>query len=226
MWSEDRKILLNSLGPLYNILKKNKRGTRQMKTLLLTGFEPFLEFPINPTEKIVKELDGACIGGYQIKGLLLPVDYQEAGVRILDEIKEQNPDAVLSLGLAAGRSTITPERIAINCRDGAPDNNGVVLNDAAIIEDGPDGYFSTLPIRKFVDALHENGFPARISNSAGTYLCNNVMYVVLHESKDRPAGFVHIPASHELVLDGKKELPSWSHYDLLEAVKVMIRTIE
>jgi pyroglutamyl-peptidase len=197
-----------------------------MKTLLLTGFEPFLEFPINPTEKIVKELDGACIGGYQIKGLLLPVNYREAGERILEEIKKQEPDAVLSLGLAAGRSTITPERIAINCRDGAPDNNGVVLNDASIIEDGPDGYFSTLPIRQFVNKLNESGFPAKISNSAGTYLCNNVMYVVLHEVKDRPAGFVHIPASHELVLHGKKEMPSWSDRDLLEAVKIMIGSLE
>ncbi|MEH7300019.1 pyroglutamyl-peptidase I [Neobacillus drentensis] len=197
-----------------------------MKTLLLTGFEPFLEFPINPTEKIVKELDGACIGGYQIKGLLLPVDYREAGERILEEIKKQEPDAVLSLGLAAGRSTITPERIAINCRDGAPDNNGVVLNDASIIEDGPDGYFSTLPIRQFVNKLNESGYPAKISNTAGTYLCNNVMYVVLHEVKDRPVGFVHIPASHELVLSGKKEMPSWSDRDLLEAVKVMIGTLE
>ncbi|MGG3560676.1 pyroglutamyl-peptidase I [Neobacillus rhizosphaerae] len=197
-----------------------------MKTLLLTGFEPFLEFPINPTEKIVKELDGFCIGNYQIKGLMLPVDYRKAGERILEEIKKQEPDAVLSLGLAAGRSTITPERIAINCRDGAPDNNGVVLNDASIIEDGPDGYFSTLPIRQFVNKLNESGFPAKISNSAGTYLCNNVMYVVLHEVKDRPVGFVHIPASHELVIHGKKELPSWSDRDLLEAVKVMIGTLE
>ncbi|WML58481.1 pyroglutamyl-peptidase I [Neobacillus sp. PS2-9] len=197
-----------------------------MKTLLLTGFEPFLEFPINPTEKIVKELDGACIGGYQIKGLLLPVEYREAGERILEEIKKQEPGAVLSLGLAAGRSTITPERIAINCRDGAPDNNGVVLNDASIIEDGPDGYFSTLPIRQFVNKLNESGYPAKISNTAGTYLCNNVMYVVLHEVKDRPVGFVHIPASHELVLSGKKEMPSWSDRDLLEAVKVMIGTLE
>jgi pyroglutamyl-peptidase len=197
-----------------------------MKTLLLTGFEPFLEYPINPTEKIVKELDGACISGYQIKGLLLPVNYREAGERILEEIKKQEPVAVLSLGLAAGRSTITPERIAINCRDGAPDNNGVVLNNASIIEDGPDGYFSTLPIRQFVNKLNESGFPAKISNSAGTYLCNNVMYVVLHAVKDRPAGFVHIPASHELVLHGKKEMPSWSDRDLLEAVKIMIGSLE
>jgi len=195
-----------------------------MKTLLLTGFEPFLEFPINPTEKIVKQLDGALIGNYQIRGLLLPVKYEAASELILAAIDRNEPDAVLSLGLAAGRMSITPERIAINCRDGAPDNNGVALQDASIAEEGPAGYFSKLPIRKFVNALNENGFPAKISDTAGTYLCNNIMYVVLNRMKGReiPAGFVHIPASHELAIHKKKEMPSWSDRDLLDAVKVMI----
>ncbi|MGG3469513.1 pyroglutamyl-peptidase I [Neobacillus pocheonensis] len=197
-----------------------------MKTLLLTGFEPFLDFPINPTEKIVNELDGTVIAGFVVKGLLLPVEYESAGNRMLETIKQINPDAVLSLGLAAGRAVITPERVAINCRDGEPDNNGVVLQDAPIIEDGPTGYFSTLPIRKFVNMLNERGLPAKISNTAGTYLCNNIMYLLLHELKERPTGFVHIPASHELVLYGKKEMPSWSQRDLLEAVKVMIEALD
>jgi pyroglutamyl-peptidase len=203
-----------------------------MKTLLLTGFEPFLEFPINPTEKIVSELDGTTVGDFTIKGLLLPVKYEAAGKCIFEAIKELQPDAVLSLGLAAGRASITPERIAINCRDGAPDNNGVVLEDAPIVEDGPAGYFSKLPIRKFVEALAAQGYPASISNTAGTYLCNNVMYVVLHElgaatgdRQDIPAGFVHIPASHELAAASKKEIPSWSQRDLTEAVKIMIATM-
>ncbi|WP_251552305.1 pyroglutamyl-peptidase I [Neobacillus muris] len=199
-----------------------------MKTLLLTGFEPFLEFPINPTEQIVKQLDGLTVGEYQIKGLLLPVTYEEAGQRVLDAIKQVHPDAVISLGLAGGRASITPERIAINCRDGAPDNNGVVLNDAPIYEDGPDGYFSKLPIRKFVETLKDNGYPAEISNTAGTYLCNNVMYTALHALKDQsiPAGFVHIPASHELAVKQKKTSPSWSSHDLLEAVKLMIHVLD
>ncbi|GHH98748.1 pyroglutamyl-peptidase I [Neobacillus kokaensis] len=201
-----------------------------MKTLLLTGFEPFLEFPINPTEKIVKELDGTQIGGYQIIGQLLPVTYEEAGERVLAAIQQTEPDAVISLGLAAGRAQITPERIAINCRDaaGAPDNNGVVLEDAPIMEDGPDGYFSTLPIRKFVNVLNDKGYPAKISNTAGTYLCNNIMYVVQHELREKaiPAGFVHIPASHELAVKGKKDIPSWSQQDLLEAVKIIISGLD
>ncbi|WP_316570523.1 pyroglutamyl-peptidase I [Neobacillus sp. YIM B06451] len=197
-----------------------------MKKLLLTGFEPFLSFPINPTEKIVTALDGQEISGYQITGLLLPVDYNSSAGRLLEKMRAEEPDAVISLGLAAGRSSITPERLAINCRDGAADNNGVVLEDAPIIEGGPDGYFSTLPIRRMVNTLKESGFPAEISNTAGTYLCNNVMYAVLHElaeaGKKVPAGFVHIPASHELAVAGKKTMPSWSDRDLLEAVKVLI----
>jgi pyroglutamyl-peptidase len=198
--------------------------------MLLTGFEPFLGFQINPTEKIVSALSGQSIGNNKIFGLLLPVDYSLSSKIILEKIKELNPDVVVSLGLAAGRNSITPERIAINCRDGAADNNGVVLEDAPIIEDGPDGYFSSLPIRSMVHTLKEKGYPAEISNTAGTYLCNNVMYSVLHElslaGKQIPAGFIHIPASHELVVAGKKTMPSWSDSDLLEAVKVAISVIE
>lgn len=123
--------------------------------------------------------------------MLLPVEYESAGNTISAAIKQTNPDAVLSLGLAAGRAARAG---GINCRDGAPDNNGVVLQDTPIIEDGPTGYFSTLPIRKFVDMLNERGLPAKISNTAGTYLCNHIMYLLLHELKERPAGFVHIPA--------------------------------
>jgi pyroglutamyl-peptidase len=132
---------------------------------------------------------------------------------------------VLSLGLAGGRNCITPERIAINCADGGPDNNGVTLEDAPVVEDGPDGYFSRLPIRAFVNALNEQGYPAKISDTAGTYLCNNIMYTVLHAT-DLPAGFVHVPASHALAAKNKSNMPSWSDSDLLEAVKLMIETLE
>ncbi|MHC0036487.1 pyroglutamyl-peptidase I [Pseudoneobacillus sp. C159] len=198
-----------------------------MKKLLLTGFEPFLGFPINPTEAIVNALDGQEIGGFQVTGLLLPVDYEKAGPKILAAIEELGPDAVVSLGLAAGRAAITPERIAINCRDGEADNTGVALEDAPIVEDGPDGYFSTLPIRKMVNVLNESGYPARISNTAGTYLCNNIMYTVLHAVDGKiPAGFIHIPASHGLAAVSKKEMASWSERDLTEAVAKIIETIE
>ena len=200
-----------------------------MKTLLLTGFEPFLDFPINPSADIVNELDGEEINGYKIVGKLLPVDFQETAPTVFGYIDEVNPDVVISLGLAGGRNRITPERIAINCNDGARDNNGVTPEDQPIAEDGPDGYFSMLPIRKFVRVLEENGYPAEISNTAGTYLCNNVMYSVLNkiqtEKRDCISGFIHIPASHKLAL-GKPNLPSWSHKDLVDAVTLMISSLD
>lgn len=197
---------------------------------MLTGFEPFLGMPINPTERIVTSLDGETIGAYQIKSVLLPVDFEKAPVALLEAFQEINPDAVVSLGLAAGRDAITPERIAINIRDGAPDNSGVVLEDAPINQEGQAGYFSKLPIRKIVNTLKQNGFPANISNSAGTYLCNNVMYTMLHhiekENLQIPAGFIHVPSSHDLVVEGKKRMPSWSQRDLEEAIKIALQCLD
>ncbi len=197
-----------------------------MKTLLLTGFEPFLQFKINPTDEIVKSLNGETIGDYEIIGVTLPVDYAESEQQILQHIERVKPEVVVSLGLAAGRFKITPERIAINVKDGAADNKGVTLQDQLIDAQGNDAYFSKLPIRAMVNHLKENGYPAEISNSAGTYLCNNVMYAVLHKYKDThlQAGFIHIPASHELtILDGK--YPSWSLTDLIRSIELCIETL-
>lgn len=200
-----------------------------MKKLLLTGFVPFLDFPVNPTEEIVKSLDGETINGYQIISKILPVDFQQSEKEIIQHYEEIKPDAVVSLGLAGGRQHITPERIAINCKDGAPDNNGVICEDEPISNDGPAGYFSTLPIRAMVNSLKEHGYPAKISNTAGTYLCNNVMYAVLQkiekEQTPIPAGFIHIPASHELAIQLKNS-PSWSQRDLTEAIRICLRTLK
>lgn len=199
-----------------------------MKTLLLTGFEPFLNFPINPTENIVKELDGQTIGEYKIIGKILPVDFQSAGDLLIQFYQEINPNAVVSLGLAGGRFKITPERIAINCNDGAADNKGNKFIGKKIDGKGPDGLFSTLPVQAIVDHLNENKFPAEVSNSAGTYLCNNVMYQMLNELKKKeisiPSGFIHIPASHELAVL-QKNLPSWSQSDLTNAIKLALEVI-
>ncbi|PEJ59227.1 peptidase C15 [Bacillus sp. AFS002410] len=199
-----------------------------MNTLLLTGFEPFLNFSINPTEEIVKELDGQVIGSFKIIGKVLPVDFKNAGNELLNLFDTYNPSAVVSLGLAGGRSKITPERIAINCNDGAADNKGNKFVGAKIDLEGPDGLFSTLPIQKIVDVLNEHHLPAEISNSAGAYLCNNVMYQMLNElqklRKQIPSGFIHIPASHELAVIDQK-LPSWSQRDLTDAIKLAIEVI-
>ncbi|SHF90088.1 pyroglutamyl-peptidase I [Ornithinibacillus halophilus] len=198
-----------------------------MKKLLLTGFEPFLEFPINPTTEIATSLNGETINDYEIIGEVLSVDFQKSGKQLLNLIEKHNPDAVISLGLAGGRNCITPERIAINCNDGPVDNRGHKPNGEKIVEDGDDGYFSTLPINKMVDALKEASLPAKISNTAGAYLCNNVMYHGLYYNKknnlDRPSGFIHIPASHKLAVE--KNMPSWSQEDLEKAIKVCINCL-
>ena len=199
-----------------------------MKTLLLTGFEPFLNFTVNPTMQIVEELHGTTIGDYTIHSEVLTVDFQSSGEQLLTHIEALQPDAVLSLGLAGGRYKMTPERIAINVKDGEPDNNGHKPVDEMIQAQGQDGYMSTLPVRAMVDRLLAEGLPAELSNSAGTYLCNNVMYEGLHyAATQRPAmksGFLHIPASHELAIQHGR-IPSWSHEDLKKGVALCIEVL-
>src|SRR5690606_1641495 len=199
-----------------------------MKTLLLTGFEPFLTFSINPTEQIVKELDGLVIGDYKINSTVLPVDFEKAGVELLELITEVKPNAIISLGLAGGRFKVTPERIAININDGEKDNKGNIRMDEPIEANGEAAYMSTLPIRKMVDSLISSGLPAEISNTAGTYLCNHVMYTTLHYAATNkltiPAGFIPIPASHALAIEHGK-VPSWSHENLKRAVTLCVKTL-
>lgn len=196
--------------------------------ILLTGFEAFLGMKSNPTEVIVRSLDGETINGNKIIGKVLPVDFKETSSIILEHIDKYQPSVVISLGLAAGRNRITPERIAINCMDGEPDNSGNQYDGQRILEDAPDAYFSTLPIKKMTAKLLEHNLPAKISNTAGTYLCNQTMYTVRHHIEtnnlDMISGFIHIPAHHELALTNPK-LPSWSVKDLEEAVRVIIGEI-
>ncbi|MCH4824729.1 MAG: pyroglutamyl-peptidase I [Planococcus sp. (in: firmicutes)] len=200
-----------------------------MRKLLLTGFEPFLDYTVNPTMKIVEALDGKTIGNYQVVGKIMPVDFNSSGEFLLKFIKEENPDAVISLGLAAGRYKITPERIALNVKDGDVDNEGNKPIDEPIRQEGDAAYMSTLPVRKMVDHLIAKGLPADISNTAGAYLCNNVMYEGLHYAKyNKPTlktGFIHIPASHELAIQHGR-IPSWSHEDLVKGIQICIEVLD
>jgi pyroglutamyl-peptidase len=199
-----------------------------MKTLLLTGFEPFLKFTVNPTMKIARELHGEIIGNYKIHSEILPVDFASSGSKLLTHIEKIKPDAVISLGLAGGRYKITPERIAINVKDGDADNEGNMPKDEVILKEGDDGYFSTLPIREMVNRLQASGLPAAISNTAGTYLCNNVMYMALYYAHEfqpnMQCGFIHIPASHELAIQ-HGGIPSWSHEDLKKGISICVEAL-
>lgn len=194
-----------------------------MKKLFLTGFEPFLDYHVNPTWDIAEKLNGTVIGEYTIVSKGLKVDFKQGIEQFKQALENIKPDMIISLGIAAGRHKITPERIAINVRDGVKDNQGYIPTDEYIDEDGPDGYFTKLPIRKMVERLQKEGYPAEISNTAGTYLCNNVMYEGLkYASKHNiKSGFIHIPMNFELSCKHGK-YPGWSDQDLLSAVKICI----
>ncbi|MEG0471118.1 MAG: pyroglutamyl-peptidase I [Solibacillus sp.] len=195
-----------------------------MKKILLTGFEPFLSNPINPTMEIVKALHEKVFSGYQVEGRILSVDFEKSPPQFLKYVEEVQPSIIISLGLAAGRTKITPERIAINIKDGDPDNAGVTLVDEPIHAGGDAAYFSTLPIRAMVNRLNEASFPAAISDTAGTYLCNNIMYEGLLYARKQPnvkAGFIHIPASFELAIANGK-LPGWGQRDLQASIELCI----
>jgi pyroglutamyl-peptidase len=162
-----------------------------MTKVLLTGFEPFGKATSNPSGEIVKQ-----ISGDNIVTAILPVAYAQSGERLLQLIAEHNPDVVICLGQAEGRTQITPEKVAINLDDARlADNEGVLRNDVKIIESGPDAYFSTLPLNEIVEAIKARGVPAAVSLSAGAFLCNHVFYVAQNKfagTKVR-SGFVHVP---------------------------------
>ncbi|WP_016991915.1 pyroglutamyl-peptidase I [Lysinibacillus boronitolerans] len=195
-----------------------------MTKILVTGFEPFLDFKINPTMQIVEALNGKKIDSYDIVGRILSVDFQQSAEQLKQHIEEVKPQIIISLGLAGGRFKVTPERIAINVKDGEPDNNGYTPVDESIYEEGEDAYLTNLPIRSMVNRLQAEGYPAEISNTAGTYLCNNIMYEGLayaQQHKGVRAGFIHIPASFELAIQHGK-IPGWNIGDLIAAVKLCI----
>ena len=162
-----------------------------MTTVLLTGFEPFGTATSNPSGEIVKQ-----ISGDNIVTAILPVAYTQSAERLLALIAEYNPDVVICLGQAEGRTQITPEKVAINLDDARlADNEGVLRNDMKIIKNGPDAYFSTLPVNEIVEAIKDKGVPATVSLSAGAFLCNHVFYVAQDKfagTKVR-SGFVHVP---------------------------------
>jgi len=195
-----------------------------MTKILLTGFVPFLDYKINPTMQIVEALCGKEMDGYEIVGRILSVDFQQSAGQLKQYIDEVKPQIIISLGLAGGRYKITPERIAINVKDGEPDNNGYTPVDESIYENGADAYLTNLPIRNMVNRLQKEGFPTEISNTAGTYLCNNIMYEGLVYAKQNEgvrAGFIHIPASFDLAIQHGK-IPGWNIQDLITCIKLCI----
>ncbi len=169
--------------------------------ILITTFEPFGNDAENSSAEAAKLLPD-IISGWDVIRRTLPVTYDgsiEALYTMLDLIQ---PDAVACLGQAGGRTCITPELAAVNFREASiPDNDGIYGGRKPVIPGAPDGYLTRLPVYEMTEAMNKAGIPAQVSTTAGTYVCNNVMFALLHRTKEIPAGFIHVPYMPSQVKD-------------------------
>ena len=175
-----------------------------MKTVLLTGFEPFGGANTNGSWDAVQLVEREWRGDATLVTACLPVEFGRAGTVLEALITEHSPDLVIATGIAGGRTKVTPERVALNLRDARiPDNAGVQPSDEVAIQGGPDAYFTRLPVRDIVEKMNSAGIPAEISLSAGTYVCNDTMYHLLHlvATQSTIAGFIHVPEAAELSIE-------------------------
>jgi pyroglutamyl-peptidase len=198
-----------------------------MKKLLLTAFEPFASEIVNPSLEVARDIGSMHFANAQVEVVELPVARFQATDIAINRIRIAEPDVVLMLGEAGRRSRVTPERVAINMDDfHIPDDAGNQPQGEPIIEDGPVGYFSTLPISTIVTQLKKAHIPATISNTAGLYLCNRLFYSVMHciavESLPIQAGFMHLPYLHEQIVNKSLDFPSMSRETMTEAVRIAI----
>jgi pyroglutamyl-peptidase len=183
--------------------------------LLLSGFEPFDGRTINTSQSAVLALRELRFRDVDLHTVLLPVDRERGPARLLQTVRQVEPDTIVCLGEAKGRTRISIERVAINLLDYAiPDNTGNQVVDTPIAVDGPAAYFTTLPVRAMLQTLVAHDIPAELSLSAGAFLCNQVAYAVLHElaTQQAPyrAGFIHLPLLAEQAAREHLSMPSMS----------------
>ena len=174
-------------------------------TILVTGFDPFDGEPVNPAREVLKCLEGKVLEGYRVVTQEIPTVRFRGLETLCSAVVREDPALVLALGQAGGRSEIMPERVAINVDDfRIPDNEGNQPIDEPVVEGAPAAYWSTLPIKRMVRAMREEGVPASVSNTAGTFVCNYIFYGLMHflsqEGNMRRGGFVHIPYLTEQAL--------------------------
>jgi len=196
----------------------------------VTGFEPFGAHSINPTEGLAKAVDGRRVGDFAVMGVVLPVHHADTASRLGALLAETNPEAILHLGLAAGRARVALERVAINAMDyEVPDNAGYRASGEPCIPGGPAAYLSTLPLPTIVKALVDEGIPAYTSNTAGTYLCNQTLYWTLHAVRNMPrpprVGFIHFPLLPAMVAAMGLEQASMDFPLMLRAVETVLGVI-
>lgn len=198
--------------------------------LLLTAFDPFGGETINPALEAVK-LVGDKVGGVEIVKLMVPTVFGKSVQTVAAAIEKERPDAVLCIGQAGGRFDLTPERVAINCDDARiPDNEANQPIDKVIFEDGEPAYFSSLPVKAMVQSIRKEGIPASVSNTAGTFVCNHLMYGVLYTLAKRypgvRGGFMHVPFVPSQVVNRPAPAPSMALNDIARGIEAAVRAIE
>jgi len=198
-----------------------------MKTVLLTGFEPFNKEPINPAWEAVRALDGWSEAGFRVVARQLPCVFGDANTAMAALVDELRPALVIAVGQAGGRVDLSVERVAINVDD-APikDNAERQLVDEPIVRGGPAAYFATLPIKAIVAALRAEGLPASVSQTAGTFVCNHVFYGLMHAVAGRKgvkAGFIHIPYLPEQAAR-HPGAASMALGQVIEGIRIAVRT--
>lgn len=194
--------------------------------VLITGFDPFGGESINPAWEAVKLMKEE-IAGAEIVKMQIPTVVNKSIEKIHEKMMEVHPDIVISIGQAGGRFGVTPERVAINITDARiPDNEGNQPIDVPIFEDGDAAYFSNLPVKAMVQAIKDAGYPSVLSNTAGTYICNHVMYGILYYiKKEFPharGGFIHVPYATGQVVN-KPGTPSMSIADITASLEAAVK---
>ena len=190
-----------------------------MKKLLITGFDPFGGESVNPSWEAVKLLPEA-VGAYQLTKLQIPTVFGLAARTVLEAAEVLRPEVILCIGQAGGRSCITPEVVGINLREAKiADNAGAQPVNVPIVSGGPAAYFATVPVRKMVSAMEQACFPAALSYTAGTFVCNDVLYSLLHHYDGSPVrvGFIHVPFLPEQAKEGVPSMPLEQITQALEA---------
>ena len=195
--------------------------------VLMTGFDPFGGESVNPAYEAVKALPGE-IEGAQIIKREVPTVYGKAARILKQEMEKIHPDIVICVGQAGGRAGISIEKVAINYRDARiQDNEGNQPQDCPILAEGTDAYFATLPVKKIVAELQKAGIPAQISYSAGTFVCNDIFYSLMHMAANEypgiKAGFIHVPFIPLQGVDKENGTASMALDMIVEALEVAIR---
>jgi len=196
-----------------------------MKRLLITGFDPFGGETINPSWEAVRLLPDR-IGPWQIQKLQIPTVFEKASQQVLKQADAYDPDAILCIGQAGGRRGLTPEVVAINLREAnIPDNAGNQPTSAPVSSDGPAAYFSTVPVRAMVSAIRQLDLPASLSYSAGAFVCNDVLYTLLHHyaGTEVKVGFIHVPFLPE---QAKENVPSLPLDQIVQGLQAAIEALD